>query len=91
MEYDRDKVDEMVLALLYLTSFEDGPTLRAWKGMDWEALNRLHEKGCIGNPRSKAKSVVLTEEGAARSKALFEKYFKFNPAPPLTRTGSTTG
>jgi len=76
MEYDRDKVDEMVLALLYLTSFEDGPTLRAWKGMDWEALNRLHEKGFIGNPKSKTKSVILTEEGARRSKALFEKYFK---------------
>jgi hypothetical protein len=76
MEYDRDKVDEMVLALLYLTSFEDGPRLRAWKGMDWEALNRLHEKGCIGDPKSKAKSVMLTEEGAKRSKTLFERYFK---------------
>ena len=74
MEYDRDKVDEMVLALLYLTSFEDGPTLRAWKGMDWEALNRLHEKGYIGNPKSKAKSVMLTEEGAGRSKTLFERH-----------------
>lgn len=31
--------------------------------MDWDAVNRLHEKGYIGNPKSKAKSVVLTEEG----------------------------
>jgi hypothetical protein len=34
MDYDRDKVDEMVLALLWLTPAGDG---RAWKGHDWEA------------------------------------------------------
>jgi hypothetical protein len=76
MEYDKDKVDEMALALLYLTSFEEkgyGP--RAWKGMDWEVMNRLHEKGHIGNPKSKAKSVTLTEEGARLSEALFKKHF----------------
>ena len=76
MEYDRDKVDEMALALLYLTTFEEkdyGP--RAWKGLDWEAMNRLHEKGYIGNPKSKAKSVPLTEEGARLSEALFKKHF----------------
>jgi len=74
MEYDKDKADEMVLALLYLTSFQEkgyGP--RAWKGMDWEVMNRLHEKGYIGNPKSKAKSVHLTEEGARLSEALFNR------------------
>jgi len=61
----------MALALLYLTTFEEkdyGP--RAWKGMDWEIMNRLHKKGYIGNPRSKAKSVWLTEEAARLSEAL---------------------
>jgi hypothetical protein len=29
MEYDTDKVDEMVLALLYLTTFDDRPGYRA--------------------------------------------------------------
>jgi hypothetical protein len=37
MEYDREKVDEMVLALLWLTLAGDG---RAWKGHDWDALAR---------------------------------------------------
>jgi len=64
-----------VLALLYLTTFEDGPVLRAWKGMDWDVSNRLREKGYIGNPKGKTKSVVLTEEGAKRSRGLFEKHF----------------
>jgi Mn-dependent DtxR family transcriptional regulator len=36
---------------------------------------RLHEKGYISDPATKAKSVVLTEEGAKRSQDLFEKYF----------------
>jgi hypothetical protein len=75
MEYDKDKVDDMMLALLFLTTFEDGPVLRAWKGMDWDVSDRLHEKGYIANPRGKTKSVVLTEEGAKRSRERFEKYF----------------
>ncbi len=47
MEYDKNKVDEVVLALLYLTMFDDKPGRRAWKSHDWDALDRLHEKGYI--------------------------------------------
>jgi hypothetical protein len=71
-DFDRDKVDEVVLALMYLTSHD---SYRSWKGFDWETLDRLYEKGWIGNPRSKAKSVVFTEEGLAKSADLFEHYF----------------
>lgn len=74
-DFDREKVDEVVLVLLHLTSFKQGEAIRAWKGLDWDALNRLHEKGFISNPRGKAKSVVLTEEGAKLSQELFNKYF----------------
>jgi len=70
MDYDEDKVDEMVLALLWLTPAGDG---RAWKGHDWDALDRLHAKGYISDPKSKAKSVVLSEEGERLS--LFERHF----------------
>lgn len=75
MEYDEDKVDEMVLALLYLTSFQDEYGVRAWKGMDWGVMDRLHEKGYIGNPKGKARSVVLTEDGEKLSRELFIKHF----------------
>lgn len=61
MDYDKDKVDEMVLALLHLTTYEEKYGVRAWKGQDWAAMDRLFEKGFIHDPRSKAKSVVLTE------------------------------
>jgi hypothetical protein len=78
MDYDQDKVDEMVLALLWLTPAGDG---RAWKGHDWDALDRLHAKGYISDPKSKAKSVVLGEEGERLSRELFERHFARKPQP----------
>jgi hypothetical protein len=72
MELDEKKIDEAVLALLLLGVHEE---CRAWKGFDWDAMNRLHEKGYISDPRSKAKSVVFTEEGMERAKELLEKLF----------------
>ena len=75
MEYDKEKVDEMVLALLYLTIFSDEFGTRAWKGMDWNAMDRLFQKGYISDPKRKARSVVMTAEGKKLSEALFNKYF----------------
>jgi hypothetical protein len=72
MALDTDKIDDAALALLYLT-LHDG--YRAWKGFDWDVLDRLHEKGMIDNPVGKVKSVVFTEEGLERAKALFEGMF----------------
>jgi hypothetical protein len=45
MEYDKDKVDEMVLALLYLTSFRERGFVRAWKVHNWDALDRHRSIG----------------------------------------------
>jgi hypothetical protein len=75
MSYDTDKVDDAVLALLFLTMHGDELLTRAWKGHDWDALARLHEKGYIHNPVGKSKSVVLTPEGEKRSEELFQKLF----------------
>lgn len=69
---DTERIDEAVLALLYLTLHDD---FRAWKGHDWDALDRLHRKGMIGDPVGKAKSVMLTEAGLAESARLFAKLF----------------
>ena len=71
MQYDPDLADELALALMYLT-LHDGA--RAWKGLDWDVLNHLHEKGLISDPRSRAKSVVLSEAGVARAEAMCQKY-----------------
>lgn len=74
-EYDTTKLDEIVLALLHLNAFTDHGVTRAWKGFDWDSLNRLHARGVIADPRSKTKSVVLTEEGACLAEELFRRYF----------------
>jgi len=76
MNYNIEKLDEVVLALLYLTSFKENDYHRTWKGHDWEVLNRLYEKGFIGDPKSKSKSVVFSDEGFEKSKKLFQEYFE---------------
>lgn len=72
MELDTNKIDDAVLALLFL-GLHDGA--RAWKGFDWDAMDRLSEAGYITDPRSKAKSVVFTEEGFERAKRLLHELF----------------
>ena len=36
MEYDKDNVDEVTLALLYLVKHGNKDEERVWKGFDWE-------------------------------------------------------
>ncbi len=70
MEIDTDRIDDVVLVLL---RFHDGA--RAWKSFDWDAMDRLHTKGLIHDPVSRAKSVVFTPDGLARSEQLFQELF----------------
>lgn len=72
MEYSEDKIDEVTLALMFLSLDEDG---RAWKNFDWDAMNRLCEKGFLENPRNNNKSVLLAEEGIQECERLFRKNF----------------
>jgi len=72
MTLDDDKIDRAVLALLFLGIHDE---TRAWKGFDWDAMNRLHEKGFITDPRGKAKSVGFTVEGLAEARNLLEELF----------------
>ncbi|EEE1293633.1 hypothetical protein CB343_003118 [Salmonella enterica subsp. diarizonae] len=72
MNINTEAIDDVVLALLWLTLHDD---YRAWKGFDWDVLNRLYERGFISDPVNKAKSVVLTEKGLIQSEQLFLQYF----------------
>jgi len=78
-DYDKDKVDDTVLALLYLTMHDYGAGTRAWKSHDWAALDRLHQKGYIDNPKGMIKSVSITEEGMAKAEQLFLRLFGKTP------------
>ena len=72
MDIDTDRIDAAFLALLLL-GLHDGS--RVWKTFDWDAMNRLHDKGMISDPVGKAKSVVLTEEGQREAERLFQEMF----------------
>ena len=74
----QDRIDEAVLALLYLGIYERHPMTgaRTWKSFDWDAMSRLHEKGLISDPVSKAKSVALTEEGLRQAEVAFQRLFE---------------
>ena len=71
-DIDTDRIDDAVLALLLLGR-HDG--MRAWKGFDWDALGRLHEKGLISDPVGKAKSVMFTEKGLMLAERLLDQMF----------------
>lgn len=75
-DVDRDKLAEAALAILGLTAFRDGGVVRAWKGLDWDLLAILHERGWISDPRGKAKSVVLSDEGARLADELLLRHFR---------------
>ncbi|WP_448100544.1 DUF6429 family protein [Luteibacter jiangsuensis] len=72
MDTNLEAIDEAVLALFQLT-LHDGN--RAWKGFDWNVLNRLHEKGLIDDPIGKAKALSMTKEGLEASEQAFKKLF----------------
>ena len=69
---DPDRIDEAVLALLLLGLHDDA---RAWKGFDWDAMDRLHRKGLISDPKSRAKSIVFSAEGLAAAEAAHRRLF----------------
>ena len=55
MDIDEDKIDDAVLALLWLTLHKERC---AWKGFDWATTDRLHKKGMISDPVNKSKSLI---------------------------------
>ena len=70
-------IDELVLLLLYVTSWEEkgfpGPVHRSWKGYPWETLDALEEQGFIRQGR-RAKSVYLTEQGVKQAEVVRKKF-----------------
>ena len=73
MAFNRERAGDLVLALMQLTLNEER---RAWKSFDWDVMNDLFERGLITDPRRKAKSVLLSDAGLARSREMYVKYLE---------------
>ena len=72
MEYDDRLLEDAVLALLAAYTSDNG---NAWKGFDFELMNRLHEQGFISDPVNRNKSIWLTAEGLGRGRQLAGQLF----------------
>jgi len=78
MKSRKDAIDELTLALLYLTRFPDGEGRAfdeiSWKNYDFDAIDRLDEKELIIIPKKKRggayKYAYLTEEGRLRAREI---------------------
>jgi hypothetical protein len=82
MEKDNAKqlISDLTISLAYLCSWEEktitGESMcRAWKGFDFDIMDKLKEEGLI-DFSYKAKSLYITDEGVQKAKELvagFEK------------------
>lgn len=77
MEYDKDKVDDATLALMYLVTWRQKKQFpwSAWKSFDWDTMDRLYQKDLISDPKGKTKSVILSDEAYQRAEKLFHEMF----------------
>lgn len=55
---DNEFIENLALALIYLSSWKEEEVQRAWKGYDFTILDKLKEKGFIHFSNS-AKSLLL--------------------------------
>lgn len=72
-----DKIKELTLLLLYLTSWNEaelpGELRRSWKGYPFDILGELKDLDFLTGS-TRAKSVYLTEAGIKEAEALAKKY-----------------
>ena len=74
----QEAIEELTLALLYLTRFPDREGRRydeiSWKGYDFDVINELDRKDCIIDPKTKRggsyKYAYMTEQGRRRAREI---------------------
>ena len=76
MRTREEAIDDMILALMYLTRFNDGEgrpfNELAWKNYDFDAIERLDKEDLIINPKS-IKYAYLTDKGRERARHMLSE------------------
>lgn len=88
--FDAERLDDIILALLWANSFEQSGSHRSWKSLPWDSLDRLHERGLISNPGTRARSVTLTDEAVEHGRVLFERWFAATASDPANTAGNAS-
>ena len=76
----KQAMKELTMALLYLSrfcereKFAEAEHFYAWKGYDFDVLNKLDDEDLIHQGSHRSKSVYLTEAGKEYARSLLEKY-----------------
>ena len=71
-DLDHERMAEAALAILSLTADDWG---NVWKGLDWNLMNLLFNRGWISDPHNKNKSVQLSSSGReAATQFLYELF-----------------
>lgn len=70
---------ELTMILMYLSRFRDNDDFpsdldMAWKGYNFDIINKLDEEKYIRKGSYRSKSVVITENGARLAQNLLDKY-----------------
>jgi len=93
-KYENEReIEEMTLLLTSLTSWSEKvrdtwSEPKAWKGYDFDILNRLEEQDFIRSSH-RSKSITLTEKGLTEAERLKEKYLPNTTADVTRRPLST--
>ena len=73
-------IKELTLLLMYLNRFTDEKNFKtakdfyAWKGYNFDIINKLDDEDFISQGKYRSKSVYITEKGMEEAKKLLEKY-----------------
>ena len=73
-------IKELTLLLMYLNCFTDEKDFKtakdfyAWKGYNFDIINKLDDEDFISQGKYRNKSVYITEKGIEEAKKLLEKY-----------------
>ena len=73
-------IKELTLLLMYLNRFTEEKDFKtakdfyAWKGYNFDIINKLDDEDFISQGKYTNKSVYITEKGIEEAKKLLEKY-----------------
>ncbi|MEJ6455921.1 DUF6429 family protein [Fusobacterium nucleatum] len=73
-------IKELTLLLMYLNRFTEEKDFKtakdfyAWKGYNFDIINKLDDEDFISQGKYRNKSVYITEKGIEEAKKLLEKY-----------------